>query len=87
MVMLPFMWPSRARRSSSVSPDTRCPTSYPKGVFQVVDADRGEFLRCRSQETFLVLLSAVVAFAVAGVAAVPFQVPAWAVGMVMEVPD
>ena len=39
------------------------------------------------QESLLVLLSAVVAFAVAGVAAVPFQVPAWEVGMVMEVPD
>ncbi|EQM73573.1 hypothetical protein L686_22670 [Stutzerimonas stutzeri MF28] len=39
------------------------------------------------QEALLMLLSAVVAFAVAGVAAVPFQVPAWAVGMVMEVPD
>jgi len=86
-MMLPFLWPSRARRSSTVTPDIRCTKSSPEGVFQVVDADRGEFLRCRSQEAFLVLLSAVVAFAVACVAAVPFQVPAWAVGMVMEVPD
>ncbi|MCY1538567.1 hypothetical protein D9M68_741150 [compost metagenome] len=35
---------------------TGCPEPSPEGVFQVVNADRGKSLRCRSQETFLVLL-------------------------------
>lgn len=36
--------------------NTRCPEPSPEGVLQVVNTDRGESLRCRSQEAFLVLL-------------------------------
>lgn len=35
---------------------TGCPEPSPEGVLQVVDADRGESLRRRTQEAFLVLL-------------------------------